>query len=87
MAAASGDTDCVKSLLKYGHKIDCLDSFGWPPLLYANFAAKESCVLALMEPNPKQIFVLGGLLKKDQSDKAKEANYKVSLVGEVFKTH
>jgi hypothetical protein len=79
LAAASGDTQSVKLLLQYGHQVDCLDSWGWPPLLYANFAAQESCVLSLMEPNPKQIFVLGDLLKRGRSEAAKERNFKVRV--------
>ena len=77
LAAASGDTQSVKLLLQYGHQVDCLDSWGWPPLLYANFAAQESCVISLMEPNPKQIFVLGDLLNRGKSEAAKERNFKV----------
>ena len=77
LAAASGDTQSVKLLLQYGHQVDCLDSWGWPPLLYANFAAQESCVISLMEPNPKQIFVLGDLLNRGKSAAAKERNFKV----------
>ena len=57
--------------------MDCLDSSGWPPLLYANFAAHENCVLSLMESNPKQIFVLGDLLRRGSSEAAKERNFKV----------
>ena len=80
LAATSGDTKTVQLLLQYGHQVDCLDSSGWPPLLYANFAAQESCVLSLMEPNPKQIFVLGDLLKRQTSGAGKERNFKVKRV-------
>jgi hypothetical protein len=69
----------VKLLLEYGHQVDCLDSWGWPPLLYANFAAQESCVISLMEPDPKQIFVLGDLLNRGKSEAARERNFKVRI--------
>jgi hypothetical protein len=32
-----------------------------------------------MEPNPKQIFVLGDLLKRGRSEAAKERNFKVRV--------
>lgn len=69
----------MKHLLQYGHEVDCLDSCGWPPLLYANFAAQESCVLTLMEANPQQIFVLGDLLRRGDSEAGNERNFKVNI--------
>lgn len=77
LAAMSGSTECVQLLLAYGHQVDCLDRHGWPPLLYANFQAHESCVLALMEPKPEQLFVLGKLLRKAKNVVDKEKTLKV----------
>ncbi|EDO40299.1 predicted protein [Nematostella vectensis] len=77
LAAMAGNTRCVQLLLDSGHPVDCLDKYGWPPLLYANFKAQESCVLALMKPKPEQLFVLGDLLKKPSNEAQKEKTFKV----------
>ena len=77
LAAMSGDTECVQLLLNFGHKVDCIDRYGWPPLLYANFKAHESCVLALMKPKPEQVFILGDLLRKARNKLEKERAVKV----------
>lgn len=73
----SGDTECVQLLLNSGHQVDCVDKYGWPPLLYANFKAHESCVLALMKPKPEQVFVLGELLRRARSDLQKKRTVRV----------
>ena len=73
----SGDTECVQLLLSFGHQVDCVDKCGWPPLLYANFKAHESCVLALMKPKPEQVFVLGTLLRKARNELDKKRTVKV----------
>ena len=73
----SGDTECVQLLLDFGHQVDCVDKCGWPPLLYANFKAHESCVLALMKPKPEQVFVLGTLLRKARNELDKKRTVKV----------
>ena len=73
----SGDTKCVELLLSSGHQVDCVDRYGWPPLLYANFKAHESCVLALMKPKPEQVFVLGTLLKRARNELEKKRTVKV----------
>lgn len=75
----SGDTQCVTLLLNSGHKVDCVDRYGWPPLLYANFKAHESCVLALMKPKPEQVFVLGELLRRARSELEKKRTVKVEM--------
>lgn len=75
----SGDTQCVTLLLTSGHKVDCVDRYGWPPLLYANFKAHESCVLALMKPKPEQVFVLGELLRRARSELEKKRTVKVEF--------
>lgn len=76
----SGDTQCVTLLLNSGHKVDCVDRYGWPPLLYANFKAHESCVLALMKPKPEQVFVLGELLRRARSELEKKRTVKVEMM-------
>ena len=73
----SGDTQCVQLLLDFGHQVDCVDRYGWPPLLYANFKAHESCVLALMKPKPEQVFVLGELLRRARNELEKKRTVKV----------
>ena len=73
----SGDTECVQLLLNFGHQVDCVDKCGWPPLLYANFKAHESCVLALMKPKPEQVFVLGTLLRNARNELDKKRTVKV----------
>jgi len=75
----SGDTECVQLLLNFGHQVDCVDKCGWPPLLYANFKAHESCVLALMKPKPEQVFVLGTLLRKARNELDKKRTVKVHV--------
>lgn len=75
----SGDTECVQLLLNFGHQVDCVDKCGWPPLLYANFKAHESCVLALMKPKPDQVFVLGTLLRKARNELDKKRTVKVHV--------
>ena len=75
----SGDTECVQLLLDFGHQVDCVDKCGWPPLLYANFKAHESCVLALMKPKPEQVFVLGTLLRKARNELDKKRTVKVHV--------
>ena len=79
-----GSTECVQLLLDYGHQVDCLDKYGWPPLLYANFKAQESCVLSLMKPNPRQIFVLGKLLERSRNEHQKKQAFKVSKLFELI---
>lgn len=76
----SGDTECVQLLLNSGHQVDCVDKYGWPPLLYANFKAHESCVLALMKPKPEQVFVLGELLRRARRELEKKRTVKVNTV-------
>ena len=73
----SGDTECVQLLLNFGHRVDCVDRYGWPPLLYANFKAHESCVLALMKPKPEQVFILGYLLRGAKNEVEKKRAVKV----------
>lgn len=75
----SGDTECIQLLLDFGHQVDCVDKCGWPPLLYANFKAHESCVLALMKPKPEQVFVLGTLLRKARNELDKKRTVKVHV--------
>lgn len=82
----SGDTQCVQLLLNFGHQVDCVDRYGWPPLLYANFKAQESCVLALMKPKPEQVFVLGGLLRRARNEIEKKRTVKVQYHLKLF-TH
>ena len=55
LAAVSGWTDCVLELLSNDHPVDCVDSKGWSPLLYAHFQDHQDCVLALMKANPQQV--------------------------------
>jgi hypothetical protein len=74
----AGSTECVNLLLCNGHPVDCVDYCGWPPLLYANFKAQEECVLALMNPKPEQLFVLGQLLKKQRNEEEKKKTLKVN---------
>ena len=76
----SGDTECVQLLLNFGHQVDCVDKCGWPPLLYANFKAQESCVLALMKPKPEQVFILGTLLRKARNEMDKKRTVKVHIL-------
>ena len=57
-----------------------MDKYGWPPLLYANFKAYESCVLALMKPKPEQVFVLGELLRRARRELEKKRTVKVNTV-------
>lgn len=73
----AGSTECVQLLLTYGHPVDCVDKSGWPPLLYADFNAKEECVLALMKPKPNQLFVLGNLLNRQKTAEDKKKTFKV----------
>lgn len=80
----SGDTQCVELLLNSGHQVDCVDRYGWPPLLYANFKAHESCVLALMKPKPEQVFILGGLLRRARNNLEKKRAVKVHEEMNIF---
>lgn len=41
---------------------------GWPPLLYADFQAKEDCVLALLEPRPQQLVYLSRLMRTGSAE-------------------
>lgn len=47
--------------------MDAEDNKGWIPLLYADFAAQEECILTLIEINPRQLSVLGKLVRDPKS--------------------
>jgi len=76
----AGSTECVQLLLTYNHPVDCVDKHGWPPLLYADFNAKEECVLALMKPKPRQLFVLGNLLRRQRTAEDQTKTLKVQIL-------
>ena len=38
--------------------MDCRDSNGWPPLLYAHFSGHEEAFLMLMEADPHQVYYM-----------------------------
>lgn len=40
---------------------------GWPPLLYADFQAKEDCVLALIQHSPQQLFFVTRLMRESNT--------------------
>lgn len=79
LAASLGNLQSIKLLLDFGHKVDCIDNYGWPPLLYANFRASEECVIMLFEKNPRQIFCLGNLMHEKNPEQRRK-NAKVTFL-------
>ena len=76
IAALGGHTEVVQTLLRHGCQVDVLDDASWPPLLYADFNAKQECVLSLFAPKPAQLMQLGYLLSSSTyGDPQEQKNY------------
>jgi len=74
LAACKKNLHAIQLLINSGHKLDCVDTHGWPPLLYAIFhQANKECISVLMEKNPQQIFCLGRLIRDGKVNEEQRA--------------